>query len=238
MKTLAILAETILLIAMLLSPASAQVLSERLVYDVTWSGIKAGTAVLEVTAQGDGSRIINTIHSEGLVSTFFRVDDRTESVVSRDGRPKFFSVNNKEGKHRARREVTFDFASLHADSRDLQNNTRKRDHISARTYDNVSSIYFIRSIELTPGQVVLFDIYDAKRLWKAEMRVVKRQEVATAVGTFKTLMVTSSLTHNGVAAPVGNTTFWFTDDSRRIPVKITTKLRVGDMTLTLSAASP
>jgi len=46
-------------------------------------------------------------------------------------------------------------------------------------------------------------------------------------------MVTSQLKHNGVAARVGDATFWFTDDSRRIPVKITTKLKVGEITLML-----
>jgi len=233
MKKLSLLARAILLVVMVCSPAAGVIIPERLVYDVTWSGIKAGSAVLEVTAQGDEFRIVNTIQSTGFVSSFFRIDDKMESRISRSGRPKFFMKNIKEGKHQSMREVTFDFTSLHADSKDLRAQTAKRDRISAKTHDNLSSIYFIRSSELAPGRSIFFDIYDTKRLLNAEARMVKREKIATALGTFKTVMVTSQLKHNGVAARVGDATFWFTDDSRRIPVKITTKLKVGEITLML-----
>lgn len=233
MKKPALLSQCILLVLILFSPAAALTVPERLVYDVTWTGIKAGSAVLEVTGKGDEFLIVNTIRSTGFVSAFFRIDDKTESVISRDGRPRFFKEDLKEGRFKARREATFNFTGLHADSRDLLKKTEKRDPISARTYDKVSSIYFIRNSELVPGHSIFIDIYDTKRLWNTEVRMVKRQEIDTPRGKFKTLMVTSELKHNGVLARVGNATFWFTDDNRRIPVKITTKLKVGEITLTL-----
>ncbi|WP_275423276.1 DUF3108 domain-containing protein [Geomonas diazotrophica] len=86
---------------------------------------------------------------------------------------------------------------------------------------------------MTPGQSISFDIYDTQRLWNTEVRVVRRQELKTPRGTFKTVMVTSRLTHNGEAAKVGNATFWFTDDSRRVPVRISTTMKIGEVTLTL-----
>lgn len=233
MKKLFFLAQVILLVTILYSPAAAVIVPERLVYDVSWSGIKAGSAVLEVTAQGDEYRIVNTIQSTGFASAFFRIDNKTESLISRNGRPRFFRKDVNEGKFQALREATFDFTTLRADSRDLRNKTQKSDPISARTYDNISSIYFIRSSELAPGQSISFDIYDTKRLWNAEVAVVRREEIATELGTFKTVMVTSQLKSNGVLARVGNATFWFTDDKRRIPVRITTTLKVGEITLTL-----
>lgn len=220
-------------LALMVSPASALTVPERLVYDVSWSGMKAGSAVLEMTAQEEGLSLTNTIRSTGLVSAFFKIDDRTESLITRAGRPRFFRESKKEGSYRARREATFDFAKLRANSVDLHKKIEKTDAISADTYDNLSSIYFIRSSDLAPGQTIHFDVYDTKRLWNAEVRVVKRQEVTTPLGKFRTLMVTSQLKHKGEIAKVGNATFWFTEDSRRIPVRITTSLKVGEVTLTL-----
>jgi len=152
---------------------------------------------LEVTEQGDDLRLTNTIRSTGVVSAFFKIDDRTESVITRAGRPKFFRENKKEGSYRARREATFDFTKLRADSVDLLKKIEKTDPITAKTYDNLSSIYFIRSIDLVPGQSIYFDIYDTKRLWNSEVRVVKRQVITTPLGRFKTVMVTSQLKHKG-----------------------------------------
>lgn len=233
MKIPAILIQCILLLSTAASSGAAVMGPERLVYDVTWTGMKAGSAVLEVTPQGDDFRIVNTIRSSGLVSAFFKIDDKTEATVTREGRPKFFRESINEGRFQARREATFNFSALVADSKDLLKKTENREPITARTYDNLSSIYFIRYSDLEPGRSIQFDIYDTKRLWNTEARIVKRQEVATPLGKFKTIMVSSQLRHNGTPAKVGNPTFWFTDDGRRVPVKITTKLKVGEITLTL-----
>ncbi|HBA88852.1 MAG TPA: DUF3108 domain-containing protein [Geobacter sp.] len=237
MKRLAVVIQSILFVALLFSPALAVIAPEKLVYEVKWGGIKAGSAILEATAEGNEIRIVNTIRSTGLVSAFFSIDDKTESVISREGKPRIFKENINEGRFKARKEVSFNFTDLFADGKDLLKKIEKRDAISARTYDNLSSIYFIRSTKLVPGQSIYFDIYSFKHLWNTEVRVVKREEVTTPLGRFKTIMVTSQLKYDGVPARVGNATFWFTDDSRRIPVRITTQLKVGEITLTLVGRS-
>lgn len=238
MKKIAKLLQVLLLVILPSTSASAVTVPERLVYEVKWSGIKAGTAVLEAVPHEEGVRIVNTIRSTGFVSAFFRIDDRSESVVSKEGMPVSFSENVNEGRFKARREVSFDFASLNADTRDLLSKGEKRDRITSRTYDNLSSIFFIRSGRLVEGETIAFDLYDSKKLWNARVRVVKRQELSTPLGKFKTVMVTSQLSRDGVPARVGNATFWFTDDSRRIPVRIDTRLKVGEVTLMLTAKSP
>ena len=241
MKALVILAQSILLITMLGSPALALMTPEQLVFDVSWNGMKAGSAVQTVTAQGNEITIVNTLRSSGLVSAFFSIDDKTESVIFRgergEGLPILYRENIKEGKRRTWKEARFNFSSLTVDSTDFLKNTEKKDSISARTYDSLSSIYFIRSSDLVPGQSIFFQIYDFKRLWDAEVRVVKREEIRTPLGKFKTLVVTSQLTFNGVPAKSGNATFWFTDDNRRIPVRIRTTIKVGEITLNLVAGS-
>lgn len=237
MKILAVLAPCLLLVTLIVRPASALGVPEKLEYEVSWIGVKAGTAVQEVTAKSDGLHIVHTIRSSGLVSALFSVDDETESVISAKaegaGRPSLYRENINEGKFQAHKEARFDFTRLAVDCRDLLQKTGKSDAISDRTYDSLSSIYFIRSSELKPGRSIFLDIYDFKHLWETEVRVVRREEIRTPLGKFKTLMVTSQLKYKGVPARVGNVTFWLTDDNRRLPVKITSRLRVGEITLTL-----
>jgi hypothetical protein len=111
--------------------------------------------------------------------------------------PILYRENIKEGKRRIMKEARFNHSNLTVHSRDFLKKTEKTDSISARTFDKLSSIYFIRSRDLAPGQTIFFHIYDYKRLWNTETRVVKREEIRTPLGKFKTLVVTSQLTFKG-----------------------------------------
>lgn len=241
MRTLILLIRSLLLVMLMAASAAAFAIPEQLVFDVTWKGIKAGTAVQTVTVYGDELTIVNTLRSSGLVSAFFAIDDRTESVMYYGGRwkglPMVYRETIREGKRHKEREARFDFARRTVVSKDLLEKTSKNDTISALTHDKLSSIYFLRTTELVPGQSIYFQLYDSKRLWNVEAKVVKREEVGTPLGTFKTLVVTSQLTSNGEPAKVGNGTFWLTDDSRRIPVKVQTTIKAGEITLTLVGGS-
>jgi len=64
-----------------ISYAASLNIPEKLVYDLTWAGIKAGTASLELINDGDRIKIISTARSARWVSVFYRVDDRVESTL-------------------------------------------------------------------------------------------------------------------------------------------------------------
>ena len=244
MKNLARLALYIpLLLGAFVLPASALSVPERLVYDVSWTGIKAGTAVQEVTNQGGELHIVSTVHSAGWITPIFPVDDRTESVLYRSGgadalgMPMAYRERINEGKTHTLKQALFDQMRRKVDTRDILKKTEKSDPISARTFDSLSSIYFVRSSELVMGKSLYIDIYDCKRLWKTEVQVVRREEIRTPVGRFKTIVVKPLLKCEGFFARTGDVTVWLTDDSLRIPVKMTTKVKLGSITATLVGGS-
>jgi hypothetical protein len=244
MKTLILLS---LCAALLLCPrlgVAALTVPERLVYDVSWGGVSAGTAVLEVAAVQDGElQIIYTIRSAGLFDSFFHIDDRTESVLTRGsggepyGLPRFYRENIHEGKTRNQKEARFDLAGLKVETKDLLKKTEKTDPISARTYDTLSSIYFMRSAELTLGKPVSIDFYDCKRLWSAQVRLDRREEISAPAGKFKTLVVKTHLKAEGTKPRPDYMTVWLSDDQRRIPVKMAVKMKLGEFTATLTGGS-
>ena len=209
--------------ALLLSafPASAISVPERLVYDVQWTGMKAVTAVHEVTARGDKLHFVSTTRSGGWLDTFFSVDNRSESVLLRGegdrfGTPQYYRQINHEGSRHSLREAYFDPQRLTVEAKDLLKKTGKTQAISPTTYDSLSSIYFVRSLDLVPGKSVYLDIYDAKRLWKTEVKVLRREEISTPLGRFKCIVVKPLLHAKGATSKSGDMTIWPSDDKLRI----------------------
>lgn len=225
------------------SEASSLTVPERLVYDISWTGIKAGTAIQEVTLRDGDLHIVSTVHSAGWLSPIFPVDDRTESVVARGngseaiGMPKTYHEKINEGSFHTLKDAHFDPVNLKVFSKDHLKKTEKTDSITAKTFDSLSCIYFVRTSELVVGKSLFVEIYDFKRLWNTEVQVVRHEEIKTPVGKFKTIVVKPLLKSDGFFARTGEVTVWLTDDERRIPVKMTTKVKLGKITATLVGGS-
>jgi len=244
MKKLALTALFVALLVNGFSPAaSALSVPEKLIYEVSWSGITAGTAVQEVTSKDGELHIVYTVRSSGWLDTIFPIDDKTESVLSRGsgaeqfGTPRLFREKINEGKTHTLKEAQFDPAGLKVETKDFLKHTEKSDPLSAKTFDTLSCIYFIRASLLEPGKPLHLDIFDLKRVWNTEVRVVKREELRTPRGKFKTVVVRPTLRSEGVKPRTDYMTVWLTDDERRIPVKMIIKLKVGEFEAILVGGS-
>lgn len=238
MKISALSLLAILIVSLSASAARAINFNERLVYDITWTGVKAGTNVQEMTAKGGEMHIVSTTRSAPWIDTFFRVDDRAESIITRGsgdrfGTPKYFRNKISEGKHRRLKEARFDPQKLKVESRDLLDKTQRVDDITPHTFDPLSIVPYVRTLELVPGRSVFVDIYDCKKLWNTEVKVLKREEIETPVGRFKTIVVQPLMKADGFFARTGDVKVWLTDDALKIPVMMTTKVKIGKITAML-----
>jgi len=232
----------LLLVFLLLAAPSAFALTvpERLVYDVSWSGVKAGTAVQEVTERGDELHIVSTTHSAPWIKYFFLVDDRIESVLkkasagSKLGMPLIYKERINEGKTHTHKEARFDEKDLKVVTRDyMKGGAEKVDRITDRTYDTLSSVYFMRGTDLVVGRTFHIEIFDCKKLWDTEVQVLRKERITTPLGTFNTIVVKPILKFQGIFARTGDVHIWVTDDAQRIPVKMTTKVKIGSITAML-----
>ena len=222
-------------------PASA-LSNERLVYDVSWTGVKAATSVHELIVKGNELQIVSTTRSTPWLDTFFRVDDRAESVITRGsgdrfGFPKYSRNKIQEGRHRRLKEAYFDPQRLRVDSKDLLGKSQHSDAISPNTFDSLSCVYYVRTLDLVPGKSVYVDIYDFKKLWNTEVKVLRREEIDTPLGRFKTIVVKPVMKAEGYFSRTGDITVWLTDDALRIPVRMTTKVKIGRITATVTGGS-
>jgi hypothetical protein len=213
---------------------------ERLVYDLTWAGIKAGTATLEIVSGGDLTKIVSTARSAGWVSLFFTVDDRTETVLTKTqppsviGMPQDYKVKIREGRQRRDKELVFDYKRHKVLAIDHLEGERKGFDIEENTLDPLSSFYYLRTLKIEVGKRLFVDIFDSKKLWNVEVQVLRKERIKTKLGNFDTIVIKPLLKSEGIFNRRGDMYIWLTDDARHLPVQLKTKVVVGFVTATIA----
>jgi hypothetical protein len=60
-----------------------------------------------------------------------------------------------------------------------------------------------------------------------EVQVLKKERVSVPAGTFDTVVVKPILKSEGIFLRKGDVYIWLTDDDKKIPVKMKSKVKVG-----------
>lgn len=223
--------------------AAAFPIPERLEFEVSYTGIPAGRAVQEIRQVAGEIQIVSTAQSADWLKIFFPVNDRIESFLIPEtppnyiGTPHFFRERIREGRTRRQRDVRFDRQKLEVTSKDLIKKTEKTAKISTKTYDTLSSFFYVRSIPLQVGTSYYIDVFDGKKLWNTEVQVLRREELVTPLGRFKTIVIKPIMKYEGIFARTGDLYIWLSDDDRRIPVQMKSKVIVGSITATAVGGS-
>ncbi len=226
-----------------LNSADAFSIPERLEFELSYTGITAGHAVQEVTREGTEIHIVSTARSADWLQHFFPVDDRIESFLTSGsplihiGSPRLYQERKHEGRTITHREARFDRQKLEVTTTDHRNMREKKQPITKRTYDTLSSFFYFRTVPLQVGTSYFIDIYDCSRLWNTEVKVLRREELITPLGRFSTIVIQPLLKSEGIFARTADMFIWLTDDDRRIPVQMKSKVVVGSITATLTGGS-
>ncbi|HYQ48392.1 MAG TPA: DUF3108 domain-containing protein [Thermodesulfovibrionales bacterium] len=221
----------------------AFVIPEKLVYDLTWTGVKAGTATLEVVNDMDTIRMISTARSANWVSVFYTVEDHVETVLAKGkssvfiAQPRNYRMKIREGRHRRDKEIIYDHAQKKAIFIDHLDNDRKEVAITERTFDPLSVLYYVRTLKLDVGKSQYMDIFDSKKLWNVEVQVLRKERISSVLGEVDTVVIKPLLKSEGIFNRKGDMLIWLTDDQKKIPVRMQTKVAVGAITATLVAGS-
>jgi hypothetical protein len=214
---------------------------ERLVYSLSWTGIPVGTATQEMSEEAGFRRIVSTARSNDWLSTFFPVDDRTESILKMEGpypgEPSYFRMLFREGSRTRDREITFKRSAGIAQYHDRRSGARVDVPISPDTQDIYSSFYYVRNQPLMPGKSIYISVLDSKKLHRIEVRVLKRERVKVPAGLFDTIKIEPMVKPEGVFEGKRGAYIWLTDDDRRLPVKAETKVTVGSVTAVLTGGN-
>ena len=236
------------LLALFFMPLQADAFKvpEKLQYDLTWTGLKAGEATLEVSENGTGIAITSRAVSAPWVSLFYTVEDvvvsslrkgqLTINGVSFGAVPASYRIKIREGRHRRDKESVFDLASRKVTYTNYLDKETASFDISGTTLDPLSSFYFVRHVPLEVGRSVHVEVFDSKKFYQVEVKVLKKETIKTDLGTFNTIVIRPLLKSEGIFNRKGDVTIWLTDDERRLPVMLKTKIVVGSVKATLVRA--
>jgi hypothetical protein len=205
---------------------------ERMDYRVKFGPLKVGQAYMEV-AGVDTIAGHATYHIEFRITgsvPFYKLDDKQESwldVALLSTRR--VHQDNHEGSYERYREYDFDLEAGILTGLDAETDSIPKDAL-----DESSFIYFVRSIPLEIGETYEWNRYYRLDRNPVVLQVLRRERVEVPAGEFETIVVRPIIKTTGLFAEGGEAEIYVTDDERRIPIRINSKMKVGTVKLELT----
>ena len=207
---------------------------EQLTYDISWLSITAGTAVMAISDAGtDGDRplvkLLTTAQSRPAITKFFPVDNRVESIMDPATLlPEHLIFKRREGKKKEDIEYTFHHKEGRATA--VKGGTTETLEIPPGTQDVISCLYYARSeLSLQPGSSLTMNVFHDKKNRKVEARVEAIETLSGPWGEVETARVLVVMPFQGLFLNQGNIRVWFTNDGRRVPVRMKAKVVIGSI---------
>ena len=104
--------------------------------------------------------------------------------------------------------------------------------------DALSSFYYFRTQPLPVGGSITFDYHASRKTAPLEVKVLGRQNIKTPAGRFDCLVIEPILKAGGIFKNKGRLVIWLTDDERRIPVMMRSKVMIGSISVVLQEVKP
>ena len=209
---------------------------ERMEYSVTWGGARIGRSVLTVEAIetiGGRPTYRTTLETAGG-PPFYRLEDRLTSWIQ----PQPFATVRfdqklRQGGYRRDRRHLMDLEAGTYTRFDLEND-RYVAHdeeadvaIPPGALDEVAYFYFVRLSDLEVGRRYEYERYFKEKGNPVVLEVLRRERIRVPAGTFNTIVVRPTIKTSGLFSEGGEAELYVTDDERRIPVRVQTRMPIG-----------
>jgi hypothetical protein len=202
---------------------------EKMVFVLRWLGIKAGTISIHIHQKENGKWfILGEARSSPFFSIFFPVEDRFETEVGEDLYPEWITLQQHEGSYRAFRRVTFQQDRLRVISK-KDDDPPKTYNLNRPAHNELTSFLILRTLPLKVGRSVFVEVFASNKTYTVEVKVLKKESLPTILGEVETFQIEPVLPFKTVKEQKGRFHAWFTDDQRRVPVKLKGGLILGSI---------
>jgi hypothetical protein len=204
-------------------------------FSIDWNGLNGGSSLMQVqnlqTVDGRRCyRVVTKAESNSFVSRFYKVRDRAESAVDAESLySRRFIKRLREGGYKKDVDVRFD----HATGKARYENGKEYD-VAAGIHDVLSAFYFVRTKPLPDGATLIVPTHDNEKSYEMEVQVLRREKAEVPAGKFSCVVVEPKLKSEGIFKSKGSILVWLTDDERRIPVMVKSKVPVGSISVRLT----
>lgn len=212
---------------------------ESLRFSVQYGFIKAGSAWLEVpeVTTWNGKpvwRLVARAESNSFFDKMYKVRNRIESFWDHDSLFSWrYFEDRHEGHFKANDTLWFDPAI-----RQVRYKNAQTYEVPPHVQDALSAFYYTRFQALPLGGSVVFDYHASRKSAPMEVRVLGRQTVKTPAGKFNCVVIEPLLKAGGIFKNKGRLVIWLTDDERRMPVLMKSKVMIGSISVVLQEAKP
>ncbi len=165
--------------------------------------------------------------SSGLVGQVYPVSDTIESFMDAT---EFFTRNFRksvrEGNFKEKYQIKFDQEN-HRATRD----GKKGFDVETfpRVQDIISAFYYIRTLNFSPGDTIPLPYHDNGGNYPINVICHRTERVSVPAGKFDCLVIEPVLSTAGLFDRKGQMWVWVTNDARKMPVKMVSKIPVGSV---------
>lgn len=205
---------------------------EKLLFNVNYGIITAGYAEMSIPQMenvlGNPTyKVQFTVRSTPTFDFFFEVRDRYETYLDSAGIfPWRFEQHIKEGKFSRDYTAVFDQKNHKAKSGDQEYD------IPPQVHDIMSAFYYARTIDYSKfkvGQRVNLQNFFKGKSNPLDIKYLGKQKISVGAGTFNCIIVEPMVKEGGLFKNEGRILIWLSDDERKIPVKVNTKVIIGSI---------
>jgi len=211
---------------------------ETLDYSLSWLKIPGGAARMTIGPHQPGELRLTSIgKSSASFGHIFKVHDEFVSVVDAGDFSTHRFEKHLEERGRVKDETTIVSEPMGIAVRRRAGKNPQAVHVTPPVLDPLSLVYRLRTLNLTPGAVHHLPMLADGKLFAVEATVVGRETIETPAGRFACVIVepkmtTSGLFHNDATARLR---IWYSEDERRLPVRIRSDVKFGAITANLQA---
>lgn len=232
---------------------------EKLVYRIKWQGVPAGELTLRtrrlLSVYGNRRAIIFEMHSQSndFVSVFYPVDSIIKSYADvATGQSYMFRRNIKEGKRRFNTSQKFIYnyvtnsgkkqaVSIYSKTKKNQTSTKPPQPIPGPVQDPLSLVYYLRHFSFDEiGQQHRILVGGRKRTEIITVTAIKFEPLKLKLGTFDCVVVEPTgekgVKRDNLCVATGTALVWL-EKNTRIPLRISVKVPIGQVTATLIKAT-
>lgn len=213
---------------------------ETLEFDVRYGFIVAGKAVLAIPHYEyyNGRKcyhVESRVNSLPFFSTFYKVEDRYVSVIDSAGIfPWRFEQKIREGNYKR------DFSAEFDHFRGIVKTSEGEYRIEPFVHDIVSAFYYTRTLDfsnLKPGHRISLKNFYKDTTYVLEVKYKGKQQIDVKAGKFDCIVVEPIIQEGGLFKTEGTLHIWLTNDKRKIPVMVKSKIIIGSITAELTSIS-
>ncbi len=176
-----------------------------------------------------------TAKTNKFFNVFYALENQAETFVDFENlTPHTVSIDAKESARLKEVRTFFDHSTNTATQwektvkKDQPEKKKKRVWtLESYTQNVISAIFYVRNFTLTPGKKLAFRVADDGKNYVFKGEVLRREVLKTDAGSLNTVVMKINFELEDQLKPSGENILWFTDDDRKLMVRVESKVKIG-----------